>query len=313
MTSLEEFALHMQCPDCGSTELHQINRATLKCSACTFEIFEKQDIIIALPSEMSQESINEDLVYSRYSSGSITYNENMNVNHILNENWRLFFDLSMIKRALHMEYDIFPYINKNNGFCLELGAGTGILALYIKLKHPEMELIVSDVSYHALLIAESIFRVFKQEAVFLCCDAQKIPLKSQEVDFAYASAAVHHMPDPVMVLKETKRVLKKGCYFIANEESPVNFITRPILLKTYFRREQKKAKELGFFENKYTKSEWSNFYKEAGLPMKIISDKHVGFGKTTTSNILRLLNNFVPQMIMDLIGFPAYMVSKRVD
>jgi SAM-dependent methyltransferase len=95
---------------------------------------------------------------------------------------------------------------------------------------------------------------------FLACDAENIPFEDEFFDSIIMLTAMHHLPHPEKMLKEVKRVLKKGGIFIVVDGAI------PKWFKFLFRKEaEERAKKHGIIENLISFGEWETILKEGGM------------------------------------------------
>ena len=105
---------------------------------------------------------------------------------------------------------------------LELGSGLGILAEQVSRRLTSGKMTGIEIS------TEQIARCPPQNEnlVFICADARNLPFEKNSFDTIYCRYILEHVPDPLSVLKEAKRVLKPaGKLFI--QENAI------LLLKLY--------------------------------------------------------------------------------
>lgn len=114
------------------------------------------------------------------------------------------------------------YSNFFRGKILDLGAGCCWFSSIIKSYKPDVEVISCDVSPEMMKFDEEAAKRMgvkyfpsDKKVVF---DGKKLPFRDGEFDCVFASAVLHHIPNLLPFLKETKRVIKKGGVFIAINE-----------------------------------------------------------------------------------------------
>jgi SAM-dependent methyltransferase len=106
---------------------------------------------------------------------------------------------------------------------LDFGAGSGWTSRY--LSQLGCEVIVSDVSETALDIARDLFKRVpvlghRPEPEFLRFDGHTISLEDESIDRVLCFDALHHTPNPQVVLKEMARVLRPGGRAAFSEPGP---------------------------------------------------------------------------------------------
>ena len=77
-----------------------------------------------------------------------------------------------------------------------------------------------DLSFDTLKSCDYYSRVFNKSKVPLriCCDAEKLPFKSNSVPFVFCYETLHHFPDPAPIVREIHRILHPGRLFFFAEE-----------------------------------------------------------------------------------------------
>jgi len=100
---------------------------------------------------------------------------------------------------------------------LDLVCGNGFF-LY------ELSQISSKINLHGIDISENMVACAQKKCPssnIIIGDTAQLPYKDQSINIIIASFTFHHFPDPLKVLKEVKRVLKKeGCLFILDPWFP---------------------------------------------------------------------------------------------
>lgn len=116
---------------------------------------------------------------------------------------------------------------------LDMSAGTGDLTLELSRLHPEM-LVAADPSEKMLEIAESKLSKARVMAEFVKCSAEETPFPSNEFDLITCSFGVRNFASLENGLKEMRRILAPGGYFVILEFGmPEGFFWRP-LYRFYF-------------------------------------------------------------------------------
>jgi ubiquinone/menaquinone biosynthesis C-methylase UbiE len=89
---------------------------------------------------------------------------------------------------------------------LELGSGLGILAERVSRKLTTGRMTGIEISKEQLAKCPP----ENERLVFICGDAQDLHFKENAFDTIYCRYILEHVPDPLRVLKEARRVLKPG-------------------------------------------------------------------------------------------------------
>lgn len=104
--------------------------------------------------------------------------------------------------------------NYKNKTLLDIATGSGYVA--IEMAKMGMNVIACDLSPQAIKNLEKYKKQYKLKNLkLLVCKAEKIPLRSESVDYIVANAILEHIPAEKETIHEWKRVLrKKGRMFI---------------------------------------------------------------------------------------------------
>lgn len=95
------------------------------------------------------------------------------------------------------------------GTILDIGSGTGFLALEIAENNPRLKVYGIDLSPQMVRIA-SRHSVSVRNVRFIVADAAEIPFENESMDFIVSTGALHHWSRPGKVFEECHRVLKSG-------------------------------------------------------------------------------------------------------
>ncbi len=94
---------------------------------------------------------------------------------------------------------------------LDVGCGTGLFIEY--LGNADLEIFGVDISIECLKIAQAKFR--DRRSVFLICgDSDLMPFSEGVFDGGVTFTLIQSLPEPLRMLKETVRVLKRGAPLI---------------------------------------------------------------------------------------------------
>ena len=96
-----------------------------------------------------------------------------------------------------------------NGNILDLGSGTGYLAIEIAKKAPGLQIYGIDLSRQMVKIARRHARGV-DNAQFVFGNAARLPFKDNSIDLVVSTGASHHWKTPRLVFDECYRVLKAG-------------------------------------------------------------------------------------------------------
>ena len=96
-----------------------------------------------------------------------------------------------------------------NGIILDLGSGTGYLAIEIARRSPSLQVYGIDLSRQMVKIARRQARGV-DNAQFVFGNAAELPFKDSSIDLVVSTGASHHWKAPRLVFEECYRVLKAG-------------------------------------------------------------------------------------------------------
>lgn len=65
------------------------------------------------------------------------------------------------------------------------------------------------------------------------CDAEKMPFRESGFDIILCRYVLHHFPDPIPILEECEKILKKGGKIVIVESNGSNFINK--FIRTFVR------------------------------------------------------------------------------
>ncbi len=137
---------------------------------------------------------------------------------------------------------------------LDLGCGPGIYAKILDEKGARVK---------GIDISKELIRIAKKECPngeFIVGSAEKLPYKKEEFDMVLAALVLDHIENWDLILKEVRRVLKKGGLFIFSEYNP---ITESLVKERWFFRKFKIIKNY-FNEGQY-KGKWKEPENEAEI------------------------------------------------
>jgi len=106
-----------------------------------------------------------------------------------------------------------------DGKVLDLGTGTGLLAIELAKKIPDVEVIGLDLSDVALEVARKNLQEIEQplKVSFKNGDAEDMPFEDGTFDLVVSSNTLHLIKHPVRMFNETQRVLKpEGKFFFSD-------------------------------------------------------------------------------------------------
>ena len=156
------------------------------------------------------------------------------------------------------------------GKILDVGTGTGRIPIKIAQKCPLFLITAIDLSKNMLKVANENKRHYgvKDYIEFQYGDAKKMPFDDEYFDLVISHASLHHILDPVTVLKEANRVLKtEGALLFRDLKRPQNKLLVELYLKIFGGQHNKIQKKLyrDSLKAGFTKKEFHAFVEQAGI------------------------------------------------
>lgn len=133
-------------------------------------------------------------------------------------NWyykSIYIDKNFFQKFVHHRRfkEVGKLIDKTNGRILDIGSADGLFTKVILDKSGADEIIGLDVLKNSVDWANKHWRKEKRMK-FRVADAHKIPYKRNTFDAVFALEVLEHVFEPVKVLQEIKRVLKRKGYAV---------------------------------------------------------------------------------------------------
>jgi len=102
---------------------------------------------------------------------------------------------------------------------LDLGSGTGILALELAKHFPELEFVGLDLSEAAVSVAreQAAESAVAARVSFECGDAEDMPFDEGSFDLVVSSNTLHLLKNPITMFDEVQRVLSPTGRFIISD------------------------------------------------------------------------------------------------
>lgn len=119
---------------------------------------------------------------------------------------------------------------------LDVGTGTALIPLELCARNLPIQVTAIDLAAHMLQLGQrNVTRVGLQSRIKLEeVDAKRLPYPDEAFDWVISNSIVHHIPDPVLVVREMARVLKPGgLLFVRDLLRPNDLPTLKHLVATY--------------------------------------------------------------------------------
>lgn len=129
---------------------------------------------------------------------------------------------------------------------LELGAERGQRSLVLANDFGANGVAV-DISYHQLRTMEHFAKLFNRERlpVRICCDANRLPFRSNAFPFIFGYEFLHHFPSITPITREIYRVMGNGYFYF--DEEPFKRVLKLVL----YRQRHKMYSKNALSKNKY--------------------------------------------------------------
>lgn len=239
-----------------SGSISEKNPNTLLCNNCKTEFDTSHDVLRLAPKELGEfKDIEKDFWNHRYKDQKISYNPERD------EHFHTNFKKPLIDLP-------------KNAHVLEVASGWRLDGLEIALAGKHITAI--DLSEEAMPICKSLAKQagVADKFTYATADAANLPFKDNTFDGAFIAASIHHLPDPLIALKEMARVVKPGSPVVLGVEpnrwpyysvypilAPLKWVIRKIRKRPYDSIADDQTK--GFTIKTFTK-----LYNDAGLNLE---------------------------------------------
>lgn len=156
---------------------------------------------------------------------------------------------------------------------LDLGCGSGYLSFQAAGRNQEAQVVGLDIVSDALVAnREHAKKENITNVEFISYDGIIFPFEDESFDMVITRYALHHFPTIQTSMNEVARVLKKGGRFFLSDPRP-NDCDTTRFVDAYM--QLKKDGHIRF----YTKAEWEEIMKEAGMMLEKSFDTSIRFPK----------------------------------
>lgn len=124
-----------------------------------------------------------------------------------------FKDAFFLMDQIKMEY-LLPLLPNRGKRTLEVGAGSGRLSRFLALKGYDTYCL--DYSIDALTYARSCYEKEGAKGVYVLGRAEHLPFKDNSIDVVFSTGLLEHFEDPMPIICEMVRVLRKGGLFYSD-------------------------------------------------------------------------------------------------
>lgn len=126
--------------------------------------------------------------------------------------WNVFWSKERKKKVIHkFQFQKMKKVlgNLKNKRVLEVGAGSGVDSLYLTKKY-KTHAFCLDFSEKALEKINSNFKKYNLKCKIIRANLRKIPYPDNYFDVVFSNGVLEHFRNPLKMILEQKRVLKKG-------------------------------------------------------------------------------------------------------
>ena len=134
-------------------------------------------------------------------------------------------------QAKFAEFEVYRNVNFSQAKqVLEVGSGVGAQSEILLRRFPDIKLTGIDANLKQIISAKKFInsqKHLKQRAYFKKMDAEKLSFKKNTFDAAFLCWILEHVPNPIKVLKEVKRVLAPNSPIYVTEVLNSSFFLDP--------------------------------------------------------------------------------------
>jgi len=161
-----------------------------------------------------------------------------------------FLDEEEVEEVKEKLFCIRGKAEKIQGKLLDIGTGIGRILLCLNKGKVIENGFGCDISLGMLSVCQQNARQLGINPSIACTDLDYLPYKKHIFDFIIGGAILHHMPDPLMTLKEVSRIIKPGgeVVFWGEPSRTGHFIVGKIILflpKAFYRLGKMFVKDQG--------------------------------------------------------------------
>jgi ubiquinone/menaquinone biosynthesis C-methylase UbiE len=134
----------------------------------------------------------------------------------------------LIRQSEFLEASVFKKIDfKNQTHVIEVGCGVGAQLKILGQRFPHLHLTGVDHSTTQIARAEQTLAFIKERVRLQQADGSLLPFADKSFDGAFLCWVLEHVPEPVNLLKELRRVLKHGGVLFVTEVFNCSLFTSP--------------------------------------------------------------------------------------
>ena len=168
-----------------------------------------------------------------------------------------------------------------SGHFLDIGTGPAQIPILLAKRQPQINITAVDLSEEMLKIAENEVQSanLSQRVTLQMADAKKLPFPDDYFDGVFSNSVIHHIPEPIEVMLEVKRVLKpNGLIFFRDLKRLKSVDTINTIVNKYAKDETEHQRSL-FLDSLFaalTVEEMTEIIRSVGLEATVTSssDRH---------------------------------------
>ncbi len=155
------------------------------------------------------------------------------------------FDYKEQQRLLSQAEFLSPYVFKKIDFSktkkiLEVGAGVGAQTRILLKKYPHLKIDCLELSTEQIETSKIVLSKYikNKQVNIIQANAKQLPFKANIYDGIFICWFLEHVENPIQVLKECKRVLKRGGIIYCTEvfNDSLNIMPKNKFIKNYFEK-----------------------------------------------------------------------------
>ncbi|MDQ7033119.1 MAG: methyltransferase domain-containing protein [Desulfonauticus sp.] len=203
------------------------------------------------------------------------------------------------------------------GLFLDIGTGTGHLAIELAKLCPDIHIIAVDLSDNMLAVAqENAQKEGVHERIkFMKADAKKLPFEDQTFDCVYCHNMLHHISEPIELLREIKRVVKEDAAILIRDLIRLSPLERALHVNifglTYDQMMKKEYEDS--IKAALSKEEWCELAQKILIPGSRITYQFVTHQSLERPAINRRKNYFKVDIPPQIRIATSFYISKPYD
>ncbi len=172
-------------------------------------------------------------------------------------------------------------LGAHQGHFLDIGTGPAQIPILLAQKQPQIKITAIDLSAEMLKVAEREVQsaALSQQIILQMGDAKELPFEDNYFDGIFSNSIIHHIPKPIQVMREVKRVLKpNGLIFFRDLKRLDSVADIDAIVNQYAKNDTKDQRKL-FRDSLFaalTIEEITGIISSVGLEATIMSssDRH---------------------------------------